>query len=269
MIFEHNDYRGFLRAVLSDRIQRNPSYSLRSFASQVGVSPAQLSQVLRGGRHLSFQSGMKIGQRLGLESDEVEYFCLLIQHASSKLDRDKDAALQRMSAISVNRSVKSLSLDAFKMISDWYHIPILEMTALPRSQFNPRTIAKRLGISPIEAETAIERLQRLALLEKSKDGTFRKTYVDGIFESEQANAGLRQFHRKMLQLASDALETQSNTQKVVSSETFGFDPSQVEEVRKLTRKYLSKVVNLANSATRQREVYHLGVQFFRLTREGS
>lgn len=267
MIFAHNDYRIFLRAVFSERVQRNPAYSLRAFAKQISISPSQLSEVLSNRNQLSSQSALKVGQRLGLASDEVEYFGLLVQKATAKDPGVREATIERMSLINQNRPTQDLSLDAFRMIADWYHIPILEMSELPRLQFTPKRIAKRLGITAIEAETAIERLLRLELLEKQTDGSYKKTYMSGVFRSEHANLGLRHFHKKMLEKATDAIETQSNQEKMIGSETFLFDKAALEKFKQITEEYFTRVVNLSKANRKKPEVYHLGIQMFKVTSE--
>jgi uncharacterized protein (TIGR02147 family) len=265
VVFGHNDYRAYLREVFSERIQRNKAYSLRAFSNQIGIYPSHLSDIFLNKKHLSFQSGLKVSQKLGLDSDEVEYFCLLIQYATAKDQQVKDATVQRMSLINQFRPVENLSLDAFRMIADWYHIPILVMAELPSSQFTAKKISRRLGIKPIEVQTAIDRLLRLQLLSKSPDGSYKKTFTDGVFKSQHANVGLRHFHKAMLERAIEALEKQTNDEKLVGSETIIFDLDQMEEFKKMTEKYFTKAVNLGRSGKKRREVYHLGVQFFRLT----
>jgi len=108
---------------------------------------------------------------------------------------------------------------------------------------------------------------RLELLEKKADGSFKKTYSNGVFRSEHASLGLRQFHKKMLEKAIDALETQSNQEKMIGSETFLFDKSSIEKFKQMTEEYFTRAVNLAKSGKKRTEIYHLGIQMFKLTRE--
>jgi uncharacterized protein (TIGR02147 family) len=266
MIFAFNDYKAFLRQVLTDRIRKNPSYSLRSFAKQLFVSPSVISDVFSGRRHLSLQSGLKIGQKLGLDPEEREYLNLLIQFATAKDDGVKRETLERMNLINEARPIRNLDLDAFKMISDWYHIPIIEMSNLPKTQMTSKRIAKRLGITPLEAEKALERLLRLSILEKDATGRYVKTYTDGLFSSEQAHLGLQQFHGKMLEKAAASLLVQKPSERYIGSETFCFTADQLQEFSKLANKFFSRAVNLSRKTEKKSDVYHLGVQFFPVTR---
>ncbi|MGE0617107.1 MAG: hypothetical protein AB7P04_15865 [Bacteriovoracia bacterium] len=47
------DYRELLKAALAQRIQKNPAYSLRAFARDLGISPGHLCEVLSGKHRLS------------------------------------------------------------------------------------------------------------------------------------------------------------------------------------------------------------------------
>ena len=63
-----------LRAELTHRCARNPSYSLRAFARTLDVDHATLSQILRGRRALTRETIVQLGQRLGLDPARLEAF---------------------------------------------------------------------------------------------------------------------------------------------------------------------------------------------------
>src|SRR5688572_17118598 len=63
-------------------------------------------------------------------------------------------------------SYKILQTDAFRVISDWYHYTILELTFVEGFRNDPTWIANKLGITQFEAKEAIARLKRLELLEE-------------------------------------------------------------------------------------------------------
>jgi uncharacterized protein (TIGR02147 family) len=268
MIFAHSDYRSYLRGVLAERVSRNPLYSLRSMAKHFQVSPSLLSDVLRGRKGLSIKTSLKVARKLELDPRETEYLGLLVQHEKAETKVDREAVLQRIQAFRQNENKRDLSLDAFRMIADWYHIPILEMTGLDRFKFTPRAIAQRLGITEVEAHAAIERLERLELLEKKEGGGWKKTHFRGIFQSQAANSALKHLHRQMLERAITALETQTNQEKFVGSETFCIDIAQLPEARTRIESFFDEMVRLFGEGKRFSETYHLGVQLFKLTSGG-
>ena len=58
------DYRLELKQVFQERRGRNPRYSLRSYARDLDLGVATLSQVLSGKRHLSVKNAKKVVYKL-------------------------------------------------------------------------------------------------------------------------------------------------------------------------------------------------------------
>src|SRR4051812_6874500 len=79
MVYEHTSYRSLIKEVLAERTSRNPSYSLRAMAGQLGFAHSTLSEVMKGSANLSRASARKLASRLGLGQTETEYFCLLVE----------------------------------------------------------------------------------------------------------------------------------------------------------------------------------------------
>lgn len=266
-MLEQNCYRSYLKTVLVERISKNPAYSLRAFSRDLGVAPSTLSEVLKGSKKFSPTTAFQVAQRLGLDQSAQEYFVTLVQWDSAKTPEMKDALKRRIQSMNPKADVRDLSVDLFKTISDWYHLPILEMTRLDGFEFTPRKIASLLGITIIEAEVAIRRLITLELLEKTKQGRYRKTDNRLLSSSKIPNTALRNFHRQMLTKAIESLETQLPDEKLVGSETFAIDPDLLDEANAVTEEYFARMVKLSARGKKKTQVYHLGVQFFRLSKE--
>ncbi len=266
MVFEHSDYRAFLKSTLSDRIAQNPAYSLRAMARHLEMSPALLSLIHRKKRNLPLGRALPVAQKLGLDSKETDYFCTLVQFDAAKSAGAKAALLDKMRTLNTKREIKEIEVDSFKVISDWYHFPILMMVDLRRFKFEPRNVARRLGISIIEAEVAIERLLRLGLLQRLENGKYARPAKHVGVKSEHGNEALRQFHRQMLQKAAESLETQTNDEKFVGSETFSIDVSQLPEANEIIEDCFQRLISLFNRGKTRTETYHFGMQLFRLTR---
>jgi transcriptional regulator with XRE-family HTH domain len=52
-------------------MRRNPRFSLRSFAKQLGIDHSTLSQVLRNRRRLSARALEAVGKRVGLSEEAM------------------------------------------------------------------------------------------------------------------------------------------------------------------------------------------------------
>lgn len=279
-LFEHTSYRSFLKAELASRVASNPRYSLRAFARGLGIPASHLSAIHHGRRNLSLDTAGKVARKLGLDGPAHEYFLILVQLEALRPDAGpelREALRARAKALKSDcalAQVRDLSLDAFRAISDWYHLPILEITGLvdPRARrLDARWVAARLGIKAIEVEAATERLERLELLERAADGTYRKTYVHGLFQSAASHAPLRRFHQTLLQKAQIALEEQAPTDRYVGSQTFAMHPAQLAGAREVIEAFRRQLVayfdgsGSADAQLPKEQVYFLGVQLFNLT----
>ena len=107
----------YLKAELKRRQERNPCFSLRSFAKWLNISPAQLSQMMSGKRTVTGKTLGKVSERLGLSPVERLQFM-----QASFPDFVENGAAESI----------ALSEDQFRLISDWYHLAILSLTELRR-----------------------------------------------------------------------------------------------------------------------------------------
>ena len=69
------DLRPTLAAELAQRRARNPRYSLRAFARDLGTDHATLSQLMRGRRVLSPRMLRQIGRRLHVGAADIAEAC--------------------------------------------------------------------------------------------------------------------------------------------------------------------------------------------------
>ena len=267
MIYEHTDYRAYLKEELAVRTRKNPKFSLRAMAMQLGCSHSTLSLVMKGSLNLSLESARKIAARLGLSATETEYFCLLIQAQGTHDAEVRESIIKRMSSLNP-RGIKGhdLTVDVFKQRSEWYYTAIMGMAELPNSNINPSQVSKRLGISKIEAEVAIDRLLRLELLEKDNLGRLIPAQDRLLLQSEAtSDQALRKFYRQMLQRAGDALEVQNSKERVSGFETIPLAPEAIAEAKEITERYFQEMIALGKKHPKQKNVYHLIVHFFNLT----
>jgi uncharacterized protein (TIGR02147 family) len=260
-----NDYRDWLRAELKRRQRVNARYSLRSFALALEISPAFLSKVLSGKKNLSIGSAFEIGQKLQFSESEQKTFC---QWVAKQALGESAEALMAGSQDSVRQSkVSQLELEAFQVISDWYHFALRELVQTKGFKSEPEWIAQRLGISTEEAATAFERLQRLGLIEK-KRGLWRKSEALLVTPSGVPSRALRHHHMQMIQKAKESLETQTVLERDITGITIPTHPENIEIVREEIKKFRRRMSELLDSKNPS-EVYQLNVQLFRLSQKPS
>jgi uncharacterized protein (TIGR02147 family) len=259
-------YRQLLKSELDQRIENNPSYSLRAMASQLKISSGMLSSILNGKRNLSAKRAIELAKILKFNKRKTDYFVALVQYDSVKSAEARAELLESIYHLAPKTKAYDLDLDVFNMIADWHHIPIMEMTRTNLPSLTAEIITKHLDISLAQAKEALERLFRLGLIKADDSGRVRASRSQTVADAPKSEA-LRHFHRQMITKAIESLETQTPKEKFVGSETFAFDDQDLEKAKEIMEECFSKIVRLASVGKDKKHVYHLGIQMFRVTKE--
>lgn len=149
-----NDFKVYLGKELNRRSEKNPNYSLRSFAKSLDVDPSLLSKLISGKRKISDKQIEKIGTLLGLNLRQIESF-------KTPLNLEEN-----------EREAYRLSFDQFDIICEWQHYAILEMMTLDAFRPDASWIAKVLKMKESEVCDYIERLKRVGLIVLDNDGNW-------------------------------------------------------------------------------------------------
>lgn len=265
MIFEHQNYRSFLKSVLAERAKKSPGYSLRSFSHKLGVSNSFLSEVLSSKKSLSMELAFKIAVKLNLTEAETQYLCLLVQLEHEKNPEFRETLANRLKDLNPKIDIFNVSADLFRVISDWYHFAILELTYLPGFKFQAGYISKKLGIPKSDAESAMERLLRLGLIASGEDGKFKKTHDFVLAESKVPNHAFKDHHRQYLEKAIEALQTQTPKSRLSDTYVVAVDSKYLPTIDRLADEFTAEVMRLSELSKIKDSVYALSLHFFNLT----
>jgi uncharacterized protein (TIGR02147 family) len=264
-------YRQSLHGQLGDRVAKNPKYSLRAFARYLDIEASALSQVLNGKRYLSVEKIDHILSKLDLNPIEQENF------RSSLAKAKKNAGHQRftpeMKAIlretqnrdAFDQKTREVSVDQFKVIADWYHYAILELTLTRDFQSNTEWIARKLEISNSEATLAVERLFSLQLLE-DQNGRWKKTAVQLSSADKHLTTGAhRRRQRQVLEKSLKSLENDPIEVRNHSAMTLSIDEKKVPEAKRRIQKFMNELTEFLETGT-QTKTYEMIVNLFPLER---
>ena len=240
------DPQSLLRAALAERCEKNPQYSIRAFARASGISHTVLSLVLSGKRRLSKQATTKLADYLGLDP------------------RHRQALLQSREGSAADH-FETLPLDSFEVISDWYHYAILSLLELPQAQFEARSISKQLGIPILNAKLAMERLQRLSLVEEIAPGQWRQSGKPLKVENTVSTAATKRFHKQLLERAAVSIDKDPIAVRDFSSMTFVLDPAQVEYARKRIRDFRRQLIGELENKGKPSAVFNFTLQLYPVT----
>ncbi len=258
-------YRARLKDEFAQRCGRNSRYSLRAFARDAGVLPSRLSDILGGKQGMSREVASGIAARLGWSAAECEEFATLVEAAHARSRLKKETASRLLNA-EIDPSRTQVDETVFAIVSDWYHFAILELTCLDGFTLSPANAAKRLSITVIEAERAIDRLTEVGLLQKTATG-WKATYEFPSTESAIPSASIRQCHAQLLDKAKHALYFQDIAERDVSAIQFAVCPEDIPRLKKEIREFRRSVERRYKARPGKRRVYAMSVQLFALSED--
>lgn len=249
MSLRSSEFKSFLQEELVLRCQRNPAYSLRSFAQSIGLSPSFLSKILNGQRRVTERVFRKVATNLNLEVTQINSFLENEDHVDSGL--------------------QPLQLEYFKIISDWYHFALIELTHVAGFQNSPEWIATRLGITVNQAKAATERLLQLELLEL-KDGKLKPTSGgNSTTKNEFTDLAFKKMQDELLHKSVHSLWHEDMNLRDHTSICMAIDPADLPEAKKRLAKMRRDLCRFLERPKRNspKQVYNLSLSFFALSKE--
>lgn len=259
-------YRDLLNEELERRKQINAAYSLRAFARDLGISAPRLSQVLSKKQGLSVEAAKEIAQKIKLAPKEMEWFCSsagALHARNFKLRKDFKERIHEHKRNA--KAFTEIQLEYFKVISDWYHFAILELTHLKNFQNDARWIAEVLGITTAEAKAAIVRMKGLSLL-KEEDGKLTDVFTNLSTGNDVPSNSVKNFHLQLMKLAMNAVYEQDLEQREISSNVISINRKDLPLFKERLRKFRKEFNQGTAHAKSKDAVYCLNQQFFELTR---
>lgn len=266
MIFNSTDYRTILRSEFERREKHNPSYSLRAYARDLETIPSRLSEILSKKQGLSPEKASAFAKKLGLNPLETNFFVALVEkeHGRSKLARD--AAHIRLKKFG-HKDQKKMSMEVFKLISNWEHLAILELVQLSGARSDIPWIAKRLEITSTHAKECVERLLHVGLLVK-KNGRIKRV-DDSIFiwPAEIPSEAIKNYHKGVITKSLNSLFTQAIEKREFSSMVMPIDSDKIPEAKKMIREFSFELNKFLTDSKKKDRIYYYASQFFGVDQE--
>jgi uncharacterized protein (TIGR02147 family) len=248
------DIPSLLRERFRAAVRRNPRFSLRAFAKQLGMDHSTLSQVLKSQRRLSARTLSAVGKRLGLAEETVRAYSKNARKSHASADPPKRPRSYHF------------DLDTFQFLSVWYHYAILELIAVDGFKTDSRWIAKALGIGVDDVNIAIQRLLRLGLLEmQARDRWIDKSGDAEFHSAALSEAACNQMSQDLHELAISAIQTVPSQHRVHRQLVVAIASAKIPRLKMLADEFLSEVRELVAEGGTKDDVYQLEISFFPIT----
>ncbi|WII70945.1 TIGR02147 family protein [Bdellovibrio sp. 22V] len=256
-------YRDYILKELERRQRKNPSYSLRAYARDLEVPCSRLSEILNGKVGLSETRAMNLATKLNLSPSEKDFFVdlALAEHARS-------AVLRSMAAKRVQarkEALANIGEEQFSVISDWYHLAIIETLRL--HDFNPtvENLSKKLGVAEDLIEKALERLAHLNLITKNQEGQWVPTSEGSVSTFGQSYLAVRNYHNQLVEKSNEAMDPTKGKKWDKSSLLIPVNHQRSPELVEKIRAFRAELMTEVQSMEARDSVYCLTMSFFELT----
>lgn len=224
---------------------------------------SNISEVLRGRCGLSRKSATKIAEKIRLSPEDSDYFVALVECEHGRSPSRKLLATEIVKNYQAVHGFGELDLDLFRIIAEWYHFAILELTEIRGFQSNARWVARRLGITEREADEGVQRLIACDLLKADgAGGRWVKTHANLATPSGIPSQALREHHSQILDRAKTALENVPVEERDFSAVTMAISPRKLESARKLLKEFRRRFSEEVQDSEDKDRIYCLSVQFF-------
>jgi uncharacterized protein (TIGR02147 family) len=248
------DIPSLLRERLRAAMRRNPRFSLRSFAKQLGIDHSTLSQVLRSKRRLSPRALKAVGKCMGLSEETIQAY--------------EQSLRKKLNSKSASQDIRSFhfDLDTFQLLSVWYHYAILELIQVQGFKTDSRWIANTLGIAVEDVNVTLQRLLRLGLLEMSgRDRWIDKSGDAEFHSSVLTEAASNQMNQEIHELAVYAIKRVSSQHRVHRQMVLAVDSTGLPRLKMLANEFMKELRALVSEGDTKDDVYQVEISLFPVT----
>ena len=272
-IFDHLDYRVYLKEHYDKSKEANPHFSFRSFSNKAGFKTKDfLYRVMHGEKNLSQASVFKLSGALSLKREETEYFENLVKFNQSRNVKEKDFYYQRLAALrseySVDGSAVRLEVQQYEYYSKWWHTAVRSVVDMYEFKGDWKWLAKKLDppITAQQAEQSIALLESLGLAAKDSGGRYRITHKSLTTGTPILPLAITKFHQGTLELATRCLDEVPKDERDLSCLTLGISRKTLDRIKQKLKRFRGELLKLAEADEEADTVYHLNLHMFPLTK---
>lgn len=267
------EYRDYLQAVYTHLKDHLTKYSYVQFAEDLGLSRSNVAYlIIKGQRPLTNKAGEKIAEHLVLSGLEKNYFRILVQYKNAATAQQQEELFQKLVALK-SQTLTSINLKSqLDFFSEWYHIAIYELIALPSFQSDPNWIADHLQprVRPEQARKSLQLLEALKLIRWDKEKCRHvPTQTRVTTGDEIASVAIIRYHHKAIEIGKESITQVAEDLRDISSITMALPSDLIPKLKEEISLFRKKLLALAEGSPYPDTVYQMNVQLFPLSKPTS
>jgi len=265
-VFDHFDYRAFLRAWYQETKAANRSVSYRWLAQRIGYSsPGFFTQILQGKANLSLNIAEGFADLAGLKGRGREYFLTLVVWNQAKDDVARHRAQAKLEKFREFR-IHELRLEQERLMESWHHVAIREILGIQPFQGDFQALAQSLDppITVDRARESVELLLALGLAARTARGIERRDSSLSAGRSFSQETTQR-FFRELHGLAARALDHFPVEDRNMSWVTLSISDKARNEIIGELRAFRHRALEIASRDAHPTRVHQLTIMLHPLT----
>ena len=267
-IYEYVNYRDYLRQYYESGKEHRSAFSYRFLARRAGFSsPNYYKLVMDGDRNIGPDSIEKFADALDLTDEERRFFADLVAFNQAEDVDERNEAFERIAARRRFRKARRIDQSMFEYLSHWYHPAIRELAARPDFEADAEWIGARLSPSVPTDKIAdsLDLLFDMQLLVRDEKGEIHRGDPSLTTGHEVGSLAIGNFHRQMIERASESIESFDSEVRDISALTVCIDVAMVDDLKDRIHAFREKLLHLADDTDNPEAVYQMNVQLFPLT----
>lgn len=265
-VYLYFDNREFILDELAEKRSRNPRYSIRAAAKQLGVNSGTLTRILNGTRRLGPELLPKVIAFLGLKRKEAEYFKLLVQFNQTADPAAKRAYYKELlKRRGENRRI--IPEEHYTFFTEWYFSALHELIRMHPGMRDFKKLGALLNppVTESMARKAIETMVRLGFVKKNDKGGFCATDQFITTAETWHSVAIHSFQVTMAGLAAEALDRFPKQERDFSTLTIGLSDASFEKARSVLKTAWEEIAAIEKRDDSPERVYHVNLQMFPLS----
>jgi uncharacterized protein (TIGR02147 family) len=267
LIFEYKKFSEYFSAYLDLQNSIKKTFSYRQFCSRANIKSASMLTWLASGKRIPTPDLLeRLNEVIGWKPNEYAYVHAMVNAEKAASLSEKEFFLNKMKSLYPQESSTIIEEQNVEMFKTWYTIAILEMTNLKDFSKDPTWISQKMNgkVTPSEVEASLKLLKDIGYLVEDKNGSLNMPQRNLRTKENIPMEVVRLWQVEMMRLAQQAVLIQEPGQRFFSGATLPFDSSKIKEAQDLLVEFRERFINLMSSGNPD-QVYHFGMQFFRLT----
>ena len=266
-IYEFEKFQDFFQFHFSVKnvASSGKKMTMQEIATEIGYcSPATISMIASGERLPSKVFLSKLLEFWKVPKIERQRIYLKVELEKLKRkDKSNLALIDKYSQLNYHK----IDMSYHKLISNWYVLVIKNLIMCPDFVEDLNFIHRKLRrkVSKAKIDSAIKLLLDAKLVERNKDtGKLETTKAQTETSHDIPSEAIRANHRGMINLALDAIEEQTVSQRQFNSVALQFDTDKLIEAKQALVNFIKEFNEKYNTDNSNR-IYQLNVQFFEHT----